>query len=69
MCLADAYRAGSEGWMARGAVLEVEEVVLASLVDREVLEQEGDRYRFRVELLRRWVTHRFRVPIRSLVTS
>jgi len=56
--LARAYQEGGQGWVDRQAVPDLDEGTLQALVERELLEREDDRYRFRVELLRQWVARR-----------
>lgn len=64
MRLAQVYRPGSEGWIPWREVTGVGEEVIRSLEQREVLEVDWDssRCRFRVELLRRWLAGRPRLP-------
>ncbi|MFQ6102277.1 MAG: hypothetical protein ACE5OS_13740 [Anaerolineae bacterium] len=54
-CQAEPVEALSKGWVDCRAVPDLDEGTLQALVDRQVLEREDGRYRFRVELLRRWV--------------
>ncbi|MFN3763235.1 MAG: hypothetical protein ACK4WK_08565, partial [Anaerolineae bacterium] len=56
--LARAYRPGLEGWIPWPEVAGITEEVIRSLEGREVLEVDGARCRFRVELLRRWLARR-----------
>jgi hypothetical protein len=57
--LAQAYQPGSEGWTLWREVPGITEDAVRALEEREVLEVDDGRCRFRVELLRRWLARRF----------
>jgi hypothetical protein len=57
--LVQAYQPGSEGWTLWREVPGITEDAVRALEEREVLEVDDGRCRFRVELLRRWLARRF----------